>query len=158
MWCVSTGLSSLRLGEQGPHQARPPPGVPFQRPSPHTRLLIGRQVLLKLDAQHLVLFAHLGQRVLQLDDLCAQLLLQPQLIALWVKVLRIHTGSRLPPASPLPQVSGPKCLFPGPPGPDLGSGPYPLSFTPSQGHTSMCSMCRRWEFLVASSSPRASSS
>ena len=41
-----------------------------------TCLLVGCQVLLKLDPQHLVLFAHLGQSVLQLDDLSPQLLLK----------------------------------------------------------------------------------
>lgn len=55
-------------------------------------LLVGRQVLFKLDAQHLILLAHLGQRVLQLDNLCAQLLLQPQLIALGVEPIRIHAS------------------------------------------------------------------
>ena len=47
-----------------------------------TCLLVGCQVLLKLNAQHLVLFAHLGQGVLQLDDLSPQLLLKGQLITL----------------------------------------------------------------------------
>lgn len=47
-----------------------------------TCLLVGCQVLLKLDAQHLVLFAHLGQGILQLDDLSPQLLLKGQLVAL----------------------------------------------------------------------------
>lgn len=47
-----------------------------------TCLLVGCQVLLELDAQHLVFLAHLGQRVLQLDDLGAELLLQGQLVTL----------------------------------------------------------------------------
>lgn len=47
-----------------------------------TCLLIGCQVLLKLNTQHLVLFADLGQRVLQLNDFSPQLFLKGQLIAL----------------------------------------------------------------------------
>lgn len=71
--CKRKGLNPSHLDKQQPHtrdqqsQKGPHPTLS----SPHTRLLVGRQVLLKLDAQHLVLLAYLGQCVLQLDNLCA---------------------------------------------------------------------------------------
>ncbi|KAG7226348.1 hypothetical protein INR49_013759 [Caranx melampygus] len=47
-----------------------------------TTLTTQLSVLLKLDAQHLILFAHLGQGILQLDDISPQFLLKGQLITL----------------------------------------------------------------------------
>ena len=63
---LTSGQASGHIRAQQPHK-RPHLKLVLA----HTRLLIGRQVLFKLDAQHLILLANLGQRVLQLYNLGA---------------------------------------------------------------------------------------